>query len=166
MVKFKPIVYSDDDLRSFNFKDATSIQEGYVCKLATGGDANTTYCTKYTGGFKGTGTNVQTATILNYMATKNSLFCVYYNDPDVENVGATISTSDMVVSFPFKAGNEFEIHTSCTECGVASFAAIGGHVAVASTGKLTYKGSNNSTAYIVAETLATINSTWIRLRTI
>jgi hypothetical protein len=162
MVKFKPIAYNEgSDFGSYKFVGASAVLEGRICAVASS-DLNTQYITAFSGTLPIVGTNVQTATILQRVKDVGRYFPIYHEDPDIENVGATISTNDFVVGF---FGQEWEVHESCTESGYAStWTSIGQRVAIGSNGKFTPQGAKNATAYLIAECTGTFGAAWIRMK--
>ena len=162
MIKFRPIAYSDDDIRAFKYTGTNSIREGSVCVPAVSSSLNVATCTPFTAQATLPGVGAGTVAIPN---TKIA-FLVYREDPDIENVGATIAQNEFVLSFPIKTGNEFEVHETCLQASsVASFAQ-GSYVAIATSGKLTVQGGTSSTDLIVGVCIGTFNSLWLRVRMI
>lgn len=161
MLKFKPITYNEGDRRAFKYVGASDIHEGYVCAVGTGGSfeyqhvrvANTE------ASFAAAGTTTLEAGLL-----KGKFFPVWKEDPDIENVSATISQNDFVIGFPMIAGNEFEIHKTCLEGAYASiFTAYGQTVALGTNGKFTLYGGTNSTNIPLAQVTGT-QVNWVRCR--
>jgi hypothetical protein len=166
MIKFKPIVYNDGDFRSVKYTDSasTSVLEGTFCILATtGADLNTVAAKKFTGSGL-----LSTATVTHGGDFKTGrVFPIFHENLDPENVGATISENDFVVSFNMTPGNEFELHeTVCVSGYASSWANIGDYAAVASTGLLTQAGGTRATGLVVAQVIGTFNAQWIRFRAI
>lgn len=157
MLKFKPISYGEDDFVGYKFSSGagSAVIEGHFCYVASS-DLNTQNATPYSGVFANA--TVMFATL----QIGSKYFPIYKEDPDIENVGATISAGDFVVGF---FGKEFEIHESATESGYASqWTAIGQKACVGSTGKLARYGGTNSTAIVIGECVGTFGAEWIRIK--
>jgi len=167
MLKFRPIVYADADLRAFKYIGAAT-QEGRLCSLSAGStNLSIIAATPFSGTapatlFPGTAGNAG-ATLFDSKA----YFPIYRENPDPENVTPTINQNDFVVGFAMKSGNAFEVHKTMTESGFAStFAAVGGLVCLGSTGKIAYRATKNATALVIGRCLGTFNATWIRVEAI
>ena len=166
MLKFRPITYSDSDLRSFKFISSTAIIEGGLCIPATVADnQNIAACKTFTANYSGA-TNASVVEKMKQIAIQDQIFPVYLNDPDIENVGATINQNDYVVGFSIKSGNEWEVHSDSSQCAIGSYTMLG-NVVAASTGKFVAEDAvDDKTAYILAQCIGTYNGVWIRMRAI
>ena len=163
MLKFRPITYADEDRRAFKYTGTSAVLEGAFCKLAASTGLNTVTCTLASGA-AGTLAGA-TATAISYNA--GQVFPIYREDPDIDNVGATISQNDFVVGMALRPGSEFEIHkTALHRETLASFAAVGDKVCLGTTGKLCRENMTNSTGMVIGECMGTLNATWLRVRAI
>lgn len=160
-LKFRPITYNEGDFRAYKFVGASDVVEGQICIVAST-DQNTMFITPWAGTSPGTlpvfGTTLITA------ANRDKYFPIYREDPDIENVGATIVKNDFVIGF---RGYEWEVDVASTEVSAAaSFTSIGQKIALGSNGKFTPAGDLNATSLIMAICLGTFNSKWIRMQAI
>jgi len=161
MLKFRPITYADTDLRAFHFSGASGVQEGQFCQVLASTDLNTFICGAFSGTAPPTIMGGPTATIFD----PKRYFPIYLENPDVEDVSATINNGVSVVGFAMKSGNEFEIHKSQTETGFATSFSDLGQVCLGSNGKLTHYIGTNSTSLVLGVCLGTYNG-WVRIRAI
>ena len=162
MLKFRPIHYGEDDFRAYKYSlGASSKQEGQFCYVANS-DQHTSIATPHSGVFQIVAATLNDVSIIDKLTTMKKFFPIYRENPDNESITSTITAGTHVIGFH---GSEYEVHKSCTERGaLGSFAAVGGKVALGSTGKLTYVACKNATDYLVAEVVATLNATWLRVR--
>lgn len=164
MLKFRPISYSDDDLRAYKYIGTSDVAEGVFC-YTKGSTLNQAKCTLWYDA-KSTATvgNSPTALMRNLDINQSRCFPIYKSDPDPEDTTPTISHGDWVVGFQLKTGNEFEVYYDNTYTGFAStFTAIGSIVCVGSTGKLIPFGRAGYTYKLVGECIGTFNG-WVRVR--
>ena len=164
MIKFRPIVYAITDLRAFQYSGASAIEEGKFCSALASTDLNTFIV----GAFSG----VSPATIpiasgggTTTLHDVKAYFPVYREEPDIENVSATINNGIDVIGFGMKSGNEFEVDQSVTESGFATTFAQLDKVALGSNGFITPAAKKNATTLIVGICTGTFNGK-IRVRVI
>jgi len=174
MLTFRPITYSDSDLRAFKYTGTTSIREGAFCKLPASVTRHTITCTLASGNaptlhlVSVTGTvSEHTSTSTVYMPNNGLVFPIFRDDPDIENVGATIDQNDYVIGMLLRPGSEFEVHQSALHrTTLASFAAVGNQVVLGTSGKLFVRGGTNTTGLIVGICTGTFAAKWLRVRAI
>lgn len=167
MLKFKPITYADTDLRAFTLSHSAAILEGTFCSVLASTNLNQFFCGPFSGTSPATlslGSAVALASIQVVFDTKK-YFPVFREEPDIENVSATIQSGIDVVGFSMKPGNEFEVHVTVTESGFATSFGKLDKVALGSTGKLAARGGKFDTALIVGLCTGTTNG-WVRVRVI
>lgn len=159
-LKFRPITYNEGDFRAYKYIRSTALAEGQLCFVASV-DQHTMYVAPYDGVSPATFSSSGGASL--YQTDK--YFPIYREDPDIENVSATISQNDFVIGF---TGYEWEVDVaSCEDTIVAAdFTTIGQSIALGSNGKFTPAGDTNATGLIVAICLGTFNSKWIRMQAI
>ena len=175
MLTFKPIIYSDDDMRAFKYKSGESVREGAFAKIAASSTRSTVACTLAN----------ETLATIPLAAGAGSLcvmvpgmyFPIYREDPDIENVGATIARNDFVIGMHLRPGSEFEIHRTAlwqpSHTTLGSFAAIGGFVALGTAGKLGPWQAHNMGANVGANAVVVVGvvtgtyaNKWLRVRCI
>lgn len=166
MLKFRPIVYGDTDLRAFKYTGTSDVAEGQFVTMAASTTLHIMTATPFTGTVNVLAT-LPTGSAGGSILNTKAYFPIYRENPDPDTVSATISQNNFVVGFNMKSGNEFEVHKTVTESGFAStFTTVGGKVCLGSTGKLTYAAAKNSTGLVVGICLGTFNAAWIRVRAI
>ena len=162
MLKFRPITYADADLRAYKYTGTSSILEGTFCTPAASSSQHVAGCTLFTATATiplGTGPGTVS------LALSGRVFPVYREEPDIENVGATIVQNQYVIGMLLRPGSEFEVHSSVIGAGaLASFGSAGQVVAVSTVGQVTIVGAGNDTQTYIGEVVATLNATWLRVR--
>lgn len=162
MIKFRPIVYAITDLRAFQYSGTSAIEEGTFCSALASTDLNTFVV----GAFSGTTpATLPSATASATLHDVKAYFPVYREEPDIENVSATINNGIDVIGFGMKSGNEFEVDQSVTESGFATTFAQLDKVALGSNGFITPAAKKNATTLIVGICTGTFNGK-IRVRVI
>ena len=175
MLTFRPISYADADLRAFKYTGTADVREGQICYIPStaSNTLNIIAATPWSGHYHAIPTlhmgGVHPTVSISF--AKDKFFAIFREDPDPESVSPTISQADYVIGFPFKAGNEFEIHYSVTEYGSATLSDFtkGGYVTLGSTGLFTVvstaSGMNN-TGLVLGICLGTFNGKYARIRCI
>lgn len=160
MLKFRPIVFADEDFRAFKYVGA-ACAEGQFCSLSAGSTTlNVVAATPYSGVAPGTLPNVG-GTVYNTKA----YFPIFRENPDPETVSATINQNDYVVGFTMRPGNEFEVHYSQIESGtLADFTAVGQYVCLGSNGKVTPNGGTNATSLVLGVCMGTFGAKYVRVK--
>lgn len=161
MIKFRPIVYAITDLRAFKYSGTSAIEEGTFCSALASTDLNTFIVGAFSGTVPATLSGHAGATLFDVKA----YFPVYREEPDIENVSATINNGIDVIGFGMKSGNEFEVDQSVTESGFATTFAQLDKVALGSNGFITPAAKKNATTLIVGICTGTFNGK-IRVRVI
>lgn len=164
MLKFRPITYADTDLRAHTFSGASAIQEGQFCSVLASVSLNQSFV----GAFSGTSPAtlpLTGATPATAAFDVKKYFPVYREEPDIENVSATINNGIDVVAFGMMPGNEFEIQKTQTESGFATSFSKLTKVALGSNGKLAAAAGKNDTRLIVGLCIGTFNG-WVRVRVV
>jgi hypothetical protein len=165
MLKFRPEAYSDSDLRAFIYTGTSSVLEGAVVYQAASSTAHKHTCTLFSALATLPPAVQGSANASLALPDKGKYFLMYKEDPDIENIGATIDQNDHVIGFALKAGNEFMIHKSATYgATLKTYTSIGMTVAVSTTGKLCARGVSHATRLFVGECIGTFNSEWLRVR--
>jgi len=166
MLKFRPIVYSDDDLRAYKYTGPTSIQEGYLCRpWAASSSVNVAACTlaKFAA-FPTMPGSSQPATI--DLKARTLVFPVYREEPDPENIGATITQNQYVIGMHLHVGSEFEVHKSVVTGATLKPFTAGCYVTAGTSGKFEYYGGSYDSEAVLGVCMGTFNSTWLRVRCI
>lgn len=161
-IKFKPTVFNESDLRAYKFVGSSAVAEGQFVSVAST-DLNTLNVTAFSGTSPARGTQVNTSIFPTTFNT-GQYFVIYREDPDIENVSATINQNDFVIGFQMKSGNEFELDVASTERVNATAWDVMALAAIGSNGLLTPAGATFATGLVVAECLGTFNSKWARFR--
>lgn len=165
MLKFRPEAYSDSDLRAFIYTGTSSVLEGAVVYQAPSSTAHKHTCTLFSALATLPLAVKESANATFALADKGKYFLIYKEDPDTENIGATIDQNDHVIGFSLKVDNEFMIHKSATYgATLKTFTSIGKTVAVSTTGKLCAAGVSHATKLFIGECIGTFNSEWLRVR--
>jgi hypothetical protein len=160
MLTFRPIVYDTADLRAFKYTGTSAVREGKFCCLAASTTRHQSCCTPMTAAAT-LPTTSGTVDIYN----TGKFFPIYREDPDVENVGATISQNDEVLGMQLKSGSEFEVHKSAIAgASVVGYTAVGMRVGLTATGLIAPIGTLSVTGAIIGEVVGTFNATWLRVR--
>jgi hypothetical protein len=163
MLKFRPEAYSDSDLRAFIYTGTSSVLEGAVVYQAASSTAHKHTCTLFAAAATLSPVSQVGATI--GLADRGRYFMIYKEDPDIENIGATIDQHDHVIGFSLKQGNEFMIHKSATYgATLKTYTSIGMTVAVSTTGRVCARGVSHATNLFIGECIGTFNSEWLRVR--
>lgn len=161
MLKFRPIVYKAEDLRAFKYTGTSAILEGAACRIAASSNRHVMCATPIK---SAAGTLPATGATLYRLG---EAFLIYRNDPDIENVGATISQNDYVVGFTLAKGNEFEVHkTAVANASFKPFQTFGRNVSIATSGYLCSVSHSKSTGLVIGQVIGTFNDTWLRVRCI
>lgn len=164
MVKFRPIAYGENDLRAFRYMDSADTNEGVFAYVA-GASMNMINVRLADVGPQYWQNATKNATRMVATSVKQALlagkyFPIYREDPDIENVSATIKHSDMVIGF---FGQECEVYYDALEPKAAASWSAGVYVVLASSGKMTYPGGQYDTPYIWGMCLGTQNG-WVRMQ--
>lgn len=158
MVKFRPIAYNEGDFRAYKWVGTDGVTEG-IWAIVASADQHTIYVKQWSAGFA-----ITPGTMQNLMLKgRDYIFPVYREDPDIENVGATINTNDMVIGFH---GSEFEVHgTACHGTYTSAFYAVGTYVGLATSSQIQPAIQTNCSDVIIGQSLGVYNS-WVRIRRI
>lgn len=175
MLKFRPISYADSDLRAVRFSTAaTAVLEGHLCYIVNS-DVNTVIATPVVAGLSFATLPSQgfiaAALGTSAVPAKGVYFPIYREDPDIENVGATINAGDYCTAFALHPGTEFEVHSSAVGTRLLAFTAVGqlvtiGGSAFTKAGRFCDLSARATTAPVVGLTIGTFNATWLRIRAI
>ncbi|MCK9369430.1 hypothetical protein M0R04_05790 [Candidatus Dojkabacteria bacterium] len=157
MKTFRPIVYNEGDLRSYKYVSGTSVREGHLCAIASS-DLNTFYAKiTYPAATAAAAVNGTLNTVANF-------FPIYMEDPDLENVGATIDQNDYVIGFNLTSGNVFEVHKSLTEEASVAGYTFGKGVCIGLNGKYSYLSNGTyASSLLVGKCIGTYNG-WMKVR--
>lgn len=173
MVTFRPIVIPDSDRRAFKYTGTSSVREGAFCKIASSTTRHTMTCTLAKGnaptlhlaGNTGTFTTHAAGGTL-FIPNQGLVFPIWREDPDIENVGATIDKNDYVIGARLNAGMEFEVHKSALHRTTLGSYLIGRQIVLGTSGKLAQRGMHYDTALVVGICTGTFGGKWLRVSTI
>lgn len=164
MVKFRPIAYALDDLLAYRFSGSSNT-EGIFCKVVASTSLNTAVVSPHSGTINAVATLPLRSSSTVFALDVKKYFPVYREDPDIENVGPTISNNDFVIGFQMKSGNEFEVHESMTQSAAAASFSDMGKVCLGSNGKMIQAGGTGSTTAVIGLCIGTFNG-WVRVKAI
>lgn len=174
MLTFRPITYNEDDMRAFKYKSGTSVREGAFARIAASSTRSTVACTLAKETIATLPLNAGGGSLC--ISVPGKYFPIYREDPDIENVGATIARNDYVIGMSLRPGTEFEIHRTAlwkVHTTLGSFSAIGKFVALGTSGKLgpwqahnMGKNVGDNKVAIVGVVTGTYASKWLRVRCI
>ena len=160
MRTFVPISFDDANLRAYKYTGSAAVREGYFCVFDSSNSTTDTFACKE---FSTAGATLPTSGSGTVdVWAKGKFFPIYKEDPDIEQVAATISNGDYVVGFALQPGNEFKVHASAAHVDQTNFKG-GNRVAIATSGKLAPAEHAQSSGVVVGECVATLGS-WIFVR--
>ena len=167
MLYFRPISYSDADLRAFKFTTAAaaSVREGTICYAVAGG-LNVMIATPWTGSTVAT-VPMSAATIPNPVNV-GKYFPIFREDLDIESISGTIAAGEYCVGFNLQVGNQFEVHSSLLNCKALASITAGRFVTLGtgSYGKYTQHILSQSTPVVLGMAVGTFGGKYLRVRVV
>ncbi len=163
MLTFRPISYNDSDLRAFKYTGSSSIKEGTFCSPAASNSQWIMACDLFSAAAT-LPTSEIGATV--YLYASGLVFPVFREDPDPENVSATINQNDYVIGMQLHPGSEFQVHLSAlhNSGSLELFAEVKQKVCLATSGKLCVAGVASDSGIRVGVVVATLGGEWLRVR--